>query len=427
MPINALDVHLPTPSGLIRVGTLHRDPAGTVTFVIADAYVDMGPRRPVLSLAWLKIDGEEKTIAELQSSNGKKAFNNNLPPFFSNLLPEGALRIMVEREMGSGRHGDFDVLARLGRDLPGALIVVPQGVDPTRIDPGAGTEEKDKTLIRFSLAGVQPKWSIVPDGSRLTMPGTGQDGPLIAKFGYKDVPDLPELEFSAMKLARAAGIDVADCSLHPKSDVVGLPDEILRYGDSVLAVRRFDRSEPDKRVHLEDFAQIVQAVGDQKYTYANTDTCIKISGFFSTDPTRAYLEAIRRVVVNILLGNNDAHLKNWAMLLPADGSAPILSPAYDITPTVAMDGGLKMALKLSGAAQVDTVNWRHLTRVAGFLKLREDAVESEARRTVKRAAEAWSAMIPDLPLSARRAHMLARLWSMLPITDGIASPFPTNA
>jgi len=417
-----LAVHLPDTTGtMVRVGTLTREPSGMVTFEVAEGYIDMGPNRPVLSTCWLRQGDENMTVQRLRSPEGKRATNNNLPPWFAGLLPEGALRLLVETDLGTGRHGDFDVIKHVGRDLPGAVVVVPEGEAPLPWAPEA-VDAAGKVHVRFSLAGVQPKWSMAEGQGRLTLPAFGTDGHIIAKMANEEIGDMPECEYATMLMARAVGIETADVMLYPKSAVEGLPPEMLRYGDSVLAIKRFDR-QAGSRQHMEDYAQVFGATGDQKYIFANTETCIKLSGMFAEDHFGTILEATRRVVANILLGNNDCHLKNWSLLLQP-GGRPRLSPAYDITPTVAFDNGRKMALKFSGAQAVDAVRMRNFTHPASFFRVPAAAIEAEVRRTVREAAERWSSMRQGLPMSLDRQRSLARLWQALPLTEGVGCPFP---
>jgi len=111
----------PTPEESVRVGSLVRDAGGVITFTADDTYLAMGAGRPVLSMAWRGAD-EDDTIRRLVAREDKVMRSGLLPPYFSGLLPEGALRDLVETEFGTGAFDDFDVLARLGEDLPGAVV-----------------------------------------------------------------------------------------------------------------------------------------------------------------------------------------------------------------------------------------------------------------------------------------------------------------
>ncbi|MGZ2487694.1 HipA-like protein [Rhizobium pisi] len=121
-----LGVHLLDQTlGKVRVGTLTRDGDGAVAFVVAETFL-RDPSRPILSLAWFDPDNDEGTRNRLARRGDKIGLHGTLPPWFSGLLPEGALRDLVLNEMGPGDHDEFDVLARLGGDLPGAILVVPR-------------------------------------------------------------------------------------------------------------------------------------------------------------------------------------------------------------------------------------------------------------------------------------------------------------
>ena len=111
-----LGVYLePTPSQSVRVGSLLRDPTGAVTFVVDDSYVERGPGRPILSLALHATSGEEDTIDRLRQRRDKIGRVTALPPFFSNLLPEGALRSVVEAQLPPGDAHEFGMLRQIGR------------------------------------------------------------------------------------------------------------------------------------------------------------------------------------------------------------------------------------------------------------------------------------------------------------------------
>src|SRR5258708_7959713 len=113
--------------GPIRVGALNRDVDGAVRFNVAESYLD-DPGRPILSLAWYNPASDQDTRDRLRAPSNKLGAHGTAPPWFGGLLPEGALRELVLRGMGPGDHDEFDVLTRLGGDLPGAVIITPETV-----------------------------------------------------------------------------------------------------------------------------------------------------------------------------------------------------------------------------------------------------------------------------------------------------------
>ena len=258
------------------MGTLVRDATGVIIFEVDENYIRLGEKRPIVSLAW-KGATDELSVARLRNRNDKTTRGNTLPPYFENLLPEGALLELVEKEFGTGAFDSFDVLRKLGTDLPGAILTRPEAGDeaPTARTAPSAKPTAPKT-IRFSLAGVQLKFSMKSVNRRLTMPAIGEGGDVILKLPTTTYPGLPEAEYTALQLAKLAGVDVVESTLVDSKSIEDIPKELVEAGSQSLSVKRFDRAPDEIRIHTEDFAQIVGAVGDQKYTRANQDTLLNI-------------------------------------------------------------------------------------------------------------------------------------------------------
>lgn len=405
-----LGVHLlDAARGPTRVGTLTRDTDGAVIFAVAETYLH-DTDRPILSLGWYDPTSEEGTRDRLAARAQKIATNGYLPPWFAGLLPEGALHELVLSEMGPGNHDQFDVLTRLGADLPGAVLIVPETDVPASAGPldlGAVSgfrATQPQGVVKFSLAGIQLKFTANADGERLTMPGRGESGHCIIKVGSENYPALPEAEYAAMQLAREVGVDIAGCRLVSRDRLQGIPEKLLAHGEQVLVVERFDRLPEGGRIHIEDAAQILGAVADRKYTMGTTETVINMVSRFSTDPRGDILEAIRRTVADVLVGNGDNHLKNWSFQFPRPGEIR-LSKAYDIVPTVLYMPGDTLALRFVSTHQFEVVNLHRYERVASFLRVDPKWVLRAVSDTVTRALDTWPALAPDL-LGEKRARVL---------------------
>ncbi len=371
-----------------------------VEFRLLESYRNRYPRR-VLGQVF------EDDLARVHRSRIK------LPPFFSNVLPEGALRELVANKIGVKAEREPYLLAQLGDDLPGATRVMT--LDGTNDDLAGAPDERepeDPDLLKFSLAGVQLKFSAVPSGARsLTIPVQGRGGSWIVKLPDPRFPGVPENEWSMMTLARRAGLDVADVELVPLSQVLGLPTEI-RPGASAkaLAIKRFDRRDGG-RIHMEDFAQVMNVRPREKYESANFETIARIvagvAGQVST------LELIRRLVFNAGIGNGDAHLKNWSLLYP-DGVGAMLSPAYDLVSTVQYIPGDDLGLNLARSKRFEDVALASFERLAEKARL-DVPMASIVRETSERIRAAWGELRPDLPMSETEKKVVEAQFRRVPV------------
>jgi len=424
---SVLGIYLqPTPDASLRIGTLVRDNSGAVTFMIDDAYLSLGSNRPIMSLAW-KGASEDDSLQRLSSRTDKIARGGYLPAFFHNLLPEGALRELVDSEFGTGNFDDFDVLARLGGDLPGAVVAKTEAMDIKGAYRHGWTPEyhfqKDKVQtgrVKFSLAGVQLKFSVVETVGGVTAPGRDEHGSIILKLPSKHHELLPEAEYSGMMLAEVAGVKTAKCWLVDVSRVDGIPEQYLSFGRHTLAVRRFDRGPGGQRIHTEDFAQIIGAVRDQKYTMANDETNLNMIKRFTGDWRMELLEGVRRIVTNIMLGNGDAHLKNWSFLL--DGNQPSLTPAYDLVPTF-LFGDNAMALKFGGTNNAARMALKKFGRAAGLIKIAPDFLVNEARLTTEKILDEWPSRLHALPLLDESKGRILDRWKTLELVNEVAPQY----
>lgn len=316
----------------LEVGLLQAD--GNVnSFELLDEYLE-SPRRPILGLVF---EDEPR---------GRWRQAQRLPPWFANLLPEDPMRSIVARAYGISPRGEFKLFAALSEDLPGALTA--RAVDPIAALEGVRTEiaeeaeigQPDSSVIKFSVAGVQPKLSmLLQSGNSFVVPGRGRLGDFLVKLPSTAFRGVPENEYATMWLASQVGITVPDVSLFPLEEVLpsvpaGYPNLV---GSHAYAIRRFDR-EPllgeMHRIHMEDFAQILGSWPEEKYQGATYDTLAVIIREVCGDED--LVEFIRRLAFCALVGNEDAHLKNWSLYY-LDGVTPRLTPAYDLVSTIQYD------------------------------------------------------------------------------------------
>ena len=401
--ITSLDVLLND----LKVGMIVRTPGDFNAFSFDESYRQTGGF-PVLSLSFRAAHGGLR--------KDPKPVARALPPFFANLLPEDKLREAMEKHhSGSVRAGnDFDLLAALGSDLPGAV----------RIVPSEGTVVRDEGLTtpspkaRFSLAGVQMKLSVIKNtgkGGGLTIPLGDEQGSYIAKFPSTSFPGVSENEFANLALAEAIGMDVPERELVEQSQFEGIPEEFETLSDGkVLLVKRFDRVAGGERVHIEDFAQVFGVYPSRKYEGAAYHDIAAALGVAVS--SAAALEFVRRLALAALTGNGDMHLKNWSLIYHGKGDVPALAPVYDVLSTVPYIPSDSMALSLAGERPFKAMNAQRWKVFAHRARMPEAAMLKAVTETVERVNHSWwslpeRAVLPDRVLERVDAHIKL----MLPI------------
>jgi serine/threonine-protein kinase HipA len=379
---------------------LHGRPVGNLTlvqglrtlFTFDQAYID-DLDRPTLSLSFKdQFGGLLTDIRPVQRV---------VPPFFSNLLPEGPLRTYLARRASVNEHREFFLLWLLGADLPGAVSVRPAAGQS--LPPGLEeTLEGERShALRFSLAGVQLKFSALKNAGRgggLTIPAEGTGGHWIVKLPSMQFPGMPENEFSMMAIARLMGMDVPETQLLDLDAIEGLPTGIGDIEGRAYAISRFDRS-PAGPVHIEDFAQVFGLFPEEKYEHRTYRSIARVIGIEAGD--EGAKEFIRRLVFNTLIGNADMHLKNWSLIYP-DGRQAAVAPAYDLLSTVPyIPDDETAALRYSRTKKMTEFSRDELAHLAAKALLPEKLVMDAARETVGRFEEVWAAEKSHLPLDQK--------------------------
>ena len=339
---------------------------------------------------------------------------HRIPAWFSNLLPEGELRRLLAEGVGVHPERELHLLSELGGDLAGAVTVSRRPGDsldaapisqPERLAP-VGADEP----IRMSLAGLQLKFSVDLD-ARPVLPVRGQGGRWIAKLPDLRFPQVPENEHAILSWAKDSGLEVPEHRLVPLSEFDGLPHTAVagRSGNALL-VRRFDRGDLGERIHIEDFAQVRNVVGEHaKYNAANYEGIASV--LLARCGVQSLREFVSRLVFMLYSGNADMHLKNWSLIY-RDGRVPTLSPSYDLVATRAYAGtSQEMALKLAKTRRFEDVERSAFSRMARKLGSDPREILRWVDEAVVAVREAWALHRGDLP--ADQGRSLERLMSKL--------------
>ena len=286
-------------------------------------------------------------------------------PFLDGLLPEGEARKSIARNVGVGERDTYGLIRELGRDCAGAIVIqaadaaVP--VRPTiltaeKLEP----EELEKLVrelrsaplgfggrVRISLAGVQEKVVLTRmlDGS-WGRPVDGTPSTHILKPEMASYPEAVENEAFCMRVAKHLGLDVANV----ETTVVG--------ARKLIVVERYDRIINDdgsvERIHQEDFCQATATAPDLKYEDNGGPSLKRIASILESVAVPGSLEALlSAVTVNTMLGNGDAHAKNFSLLHNRNGSLQ-LAPLYDLISTLCYEDD-RLAMRIDNVFRTNRV------------------------------------------------------------------------
>jgi serine/threonine-protein kinase HipA len=289
-----------------------------------------------------------------------------LHPFFDNLVAEGWLKNAQAKALGKNPNNRFALLLGFGYDLAGAVSVI----DPDPIEHKHLNHLDEATvraaLGRASLSGVQKKLLLVKDGKEYRPVRPKELSSHIAKLPSGDLTGLVELEFLTTLAVK---------KLLPRDEVVDLKiAEIPLIKETALIVPRFDRRN-GKRLHFEEFNSLLNRYsGDDKYEGSYEE----MGKFISQNPKCIPAEAERlfkRILACLLVGNTDAHLKNFAMFHIKDGMR--LTPAYDLVSSAIYPQYSSIALNIAGAKDLNlnALKSKHLLLMGKGFGLSEEVCE----------------------------------------------------
>jgi serine/threonine-protein kinase HipA len=372
-----------------HIGVITRLAGDRQLFAFEQDYID-DEKRPTLSLSF---KGSTGGLVTPTRPTGRR-----VPPFFSNLLPEGHLREYLAKRADVNSEREFFLLAVLGADLPGALVVAP--LEREALPPEAHHDHDDERHnddhghgeepLRFSLAGVQLKFSAVMEAfGGLTIPVDGMGGSWIVKLPSARYKAVPENELAMLELARRAGISVPENRLVDIASIKGLPEQAHTVESKALAVKRFDRLPNGEPVHMEDFAQVFGQFPNDKYkhrSYANIAAVL-----WAESGEEATWEFVRRLVFSVLIGNADMHLKNWSLLYP-DRRKPVLSPAYDFVATLPYIPGDTLGLSFGGSKGLDGITPDQMRSFADTARIPASPLWQIAVETAERTVASWKTL-----------------------------------
>jgi len=371
------------------VGKLTQDNAGKISFRYNQGWLE-NPKKKPLSIS-LPL---QETKFNAKACSG----------FFSGLLPEDEIRRTIARNLGVSDRNDFSLLERIGGDCAGAITFFPEGQIPQntgnyqRLTDNELANEIRKLPqqpllagqqhMRLSLAGAQTKLAVYVKDNAILLPLDGAPSTHILKPQNPKFENLVFNEAFCMRLAQQAGLVAATVEIRETEEL------------SYLLIKRYDRkliknSDMTQRLHQEDFCQALGILPTSKYQKEggpSLKNCFNLIRQHSSIPATDLSRLLDAVIFNYLIGNADAHGKNFSFLFDWEASFSqdffdpnffetnpslkiFLAPLYDLICTIHYPQLSKeMAMKIGGEYSAEMISIKHFENLASEINFSKSAV-----------------------------------------------------
>lgn len=322
--------------------------------------------------------------------------------FFSGLLPEENIRRQIAKYLHISYQNTFALLDAIGGECAGAISVykedynINQNINKYNYKILTDNEASDILLhldkipmyidkddVRISGAGAQDKLIISLVDNKIAIPLKGTPSSYILKPEIKGFQYTVENEFFCMQLAKNIGLPVPDTFIYTLKD------------KNFYLVKRYDRQHLNDgiilRLHQEDFCQALHIAPIQKYEneggpslkqcFELLDQKIKL-GLMSGDNKFTLLKGI---IFNFLIGNGDAHGKNFSILYDKDKDKESLAPFYDLLSTRVYTNSQKskMAMKLGNKYKFKDVTLKQFEYLSDDIGFRFDFVKKQIKNAIE--------------------------------------------
>jgi serine/threonine-protein kinase HipA len=367
----------------IRVATVEQNRRRLALTYTSEARAAFALGTPLLSLS-LPVSAETVGSAVVR-------------PFLAGLLPEEAPLRSIAAELGLRANDVFGLLAALGRDCAGAIVIQPEGDPPPRPATTASAEPIDddqlarlisnlrtvplgaSNRVRVSLGGAQQKLLLtrMPDG-RWGRPIDGTPSTHILKPAIARIPRSVPNEAFCMRLAKHLAVPVADV-------------EIIDVNEQqVLAVARYDRTVDVEgnvqRLHQEDFCQALGFPPDRKYQDEGGPGLRRLAETLTGVDPKSLPSFLSYLIVHALVANGDAHAKNYSLLHTPEGVLT-LAPLYDVMSTLRY-GVHFLAMFVDGVQRLDHVTGARVINETARWGMSRDTASHVLSDLVDRAPKA---------------------------------------
>lgn len=345
-----------------RVGQLHQNDHGELQFNYDNSWLNNPASLPISCSLPLS----EKIYSRKECQG-----------FFEGFLPEEGNRRLIAKVYGISAYNDFAMLEKIGGECAGAITFISTDEDNSQRDQKYRTVNETELAellhklpqrpllageseVRLSLAGVQDKIAVRIKDGQVAIPLDGSPSTHIIKPSIKGYEGLVQNEAFCLALANQVGINAAKGTIKFAQDV------------EYLLIERFDRISVNNdqgsnilRLHQEDFCQAQGIVSNRKYQNEGGPSlkqCFSLIRKFSSVPAIDLQHLLDGVIFNFLIGNCDAHGKNFSFILDKEIH---LAPLYDLLSTTYYDNlSRKMAMKIGGEYNINSINIGHFEKLA---------------------------------------------------------------
>lgn len=330
------------------------------------------------------------------------------------------MRDVIAVRLGVSPEDEFALLAAIGRDCAGALVIVDPRGDRAERAPGVDWLTEDQLEhaiaelprdplrfdpdedIRISLAGAQDKLAVVAEGGRIGLPVGEQASTHIVKAGLERFESTPSNEAFCLALARSLGLEAPSAEVHQ----VG--------SHEVLMIERYDRARDNgrvERVHQEDFCQALGIPARAKYEEhggPGIADVVELLRQACDAPAPEVLRFLDAVFLNLLIGNHDAHGKNFSLLYSRSRPLVRMAPLYDLLCTPIYGIGRTLPMRIGHERRPERVGAtavRRLAEEAGVgaaqLRARVRALAASAPNAAREVASSAAELGIDASIAER--------------------------
>lgn len=394
------------------IGHLIQDDHGQTLFEYDPDWL----KNPIAVPLSLSLPLQQKTFGEKQCR-----------PFFAGVLPDDAKRRIIARNLGISANNDFAMLEQLGGECAGAVMFLKSGLPmpPSTDDYRPITQDELAAIlkelpnrplmagehgVRLSLAGAQDKIAVYKKDDALLLPLNNAPSSHIIKLSIQQYQGMVFNEAFCMRLAQRMNLPVAAVEIGK----IGETDYLLieRYDRTITATGSASRL---NRIHQEDFCQAMGIVSEWKYQAEGGPSikqCFDLLRAQSSVPAIDLMSLLNAVIFNFLIGNHDAHGKNFSLLYPMpEGDKQFhairLAPLYDlictaIYPTLSK----KMAMKIGKAYELNEVDPDQFEKLAGEIGFARPLVKTKVIDLTKRMLEELDHVELEHPVVSDIKHFI---------------------